>query len=153
MAILPISALSEKTFDNPLHSLTEAHMEAKKCAQSLNGSLALASEIDWPDVWKKTTQLAEAMQKIAEAERACGGWSGRDHRSSGPYTQMLQHHRDAYLDLKRVTRKLTHNHSHSREAVSILVGNLEHHLDEAEKSHLASLGEKTFSISQAPHFI
>lgn len=156
MATLSIPAPAENAFDSPHRQLTEAHLEAKKCAQSLNTSLAVDSEINWPDAWKKTIQLAEAMQRIAEAERACGCCSGRDHIFSGPYMEMLEHHRYAYLDLERVTRKLTNNHLHSREAVSALATDLEHRLDAAEKAHQASLDEKRLSngpISQVPRLI
>ena len=138
MAISPVLPPA-KVASDPHQRLSETHQEASSLARSLNASLALTLEMDLPDARSKVIQIGDALQKVASAERACGGCSGQDHTFAKAYMEMLQHHRRAYLDFERVARELTNNHLPSRSDVARLAADLEHHLEASETAHQASL--------------
>lgn len=73
MAIFPIPAQAKEAPDPP-RKLTEA----AKLARLLDEGLLRVFQIDVADTRKQAIQIGNALQKVANAERACGFCSGED---------------------------------------------------------------------------
>lgn len=137
MTLSPIPVSAKEASDVHL-KLTHAHYEAAALARSLHKLLAPLSRSDLPETRRSAIQLGIALERVAEAERACGPCSEQDHAFQ-QYEQMLQQHRQAYLTFERLSTDLEESLTSHRSDDASLAAEISHHLDSAETAHQTSL--------------
>src|SRR5436305_3283788 len=87
-------------------ALSEAHQRAIGLARLLHEKLAGVFEVNLAGTRKQAIQIGDALQRIAAAERDCGGCSGEQHMLANSYKEMLQQHRFAYLAFEHLSNAL-----------------------------------------------
>jgi hypothetical protein len=137
MTLSPIPVAAKEASDLHL-KLTHAHNEAAALAQSLHKLLVPVTPSDLPETRRSAIQLGIALERVAEAERACGPCSDQDHAFQ-QYEQMLQQHRQAYLTFERLSTDLEESLTSHRSDHASLAAEIGHHLDSAETAHQTSL--------------
>lgn len=138
MTISPIPTQAKGTSD-PHLKLTEAHHEAARLTRLLHERLVSTFQIDLADTQKQAIQIDNALQRVANSERACGFSSGQDHTFANSYQAILEHHRLVYIDFERLSRELENNLAPRCSNITTLAADIDHHLDAAETAHRSSI--------------